>query len=81
MNINNIKTMFELNIILDAGYEIYYYLDDEFLPVYELRHRQELVNNTCILCQKKRIIQVLIMVYLYWIIRCRLICKRLFLFE
>lgn len=45
MNINNIKTMRELNIILDAGYESYSYLDDEFLPVYELRYHQKLVNN------------------------------------
>jgi len=45
MNINNIKTMRELNMILDAGYESYSYLDDEFLPVYELRHHQKLVNN------------------------------------
>lgn len=45
MNINNIKTMHELNMILDAGYGSYSYVDDEFLPVYELRHHQELVNN------------------------------------
>lgn len=45
MNINNIKTMRELNIILDDGYESYSYLDDEFLPVYELRYRQKLVNS------------------------------------
>ena len=45
MNINNIKTMLELNFILDDGYESYSYLDDDFLPVYELRYHQELVNN------------------------------------
>ena len=45
MNINNIKTMRDLNMILDDGYESYYYLDDEFLPVYELMNHQKLVNN------------------------------------
>lgn len=45
MNINNIKTMRELNIILYDGYERHSYLDDEFLPVYELRYHQELVNS------------------------------------
>ena len=49
MDINNIKTMFELNIILDDGYESYSYesysyLDDDFLPVYELRYHQKLVS-------------------------------------
>lgn len=45
MNINNVKTLRELNKILKDNYECDVYIADDFLPIYELRKDQKILQN------------------------------------